>query len=100
MTQFVFMNERIRQKAPRKPVIVVQDETGAPRESNSFDLWHHGDKIGRVVFSPKGLAACKTHDVKAWIELDDLVTISSAEDRKPAKPRASEKKPGKPVCFI
>lgn len=100
MTQFIYMNERIREKSPRKPVIVAQDDlygTARVREANAFDLWHHGEKIGRVVFDPKGLAACETHDVKAWIEFDDLVTVARKEDRKPAKPVASEKKPGRAV---
>lgn len=99
MTQFVYMNERIRAKKPTKPVIVAQDDLRGPRvrESNEFELWHHGEKIGRVVFDPKGLDACDTHDVKAWVELDDMVTVTSKEDRKPVKPVAAEKKPGRAV---
>lgn len=103
MTQYIFMNECIRQKKPERPVIVVQEELTSDgptqRESNEFELWHHGTKIGRVVFNPKGLAACETHDVKAWVELDDLVTISSTEDRKPPAPVAEEKKPNTPIDF-
>jgi hypothetical protein len=99
MTQYIFMNDRIKQRKPNGPVIVAQDDLHEvkTRESNEFELWHHGDKIGRIVFDPKGLKACKTHDVKAWVELDDLVTVSSAEDRKPRKPIAAEKKPGRSV---
>lgn len=102
MTQFIFMNHRIRDKKPAGPVIVVQDDftldnKPRQRESNEFELWHHGEKIGRVVFEPKGLAECKTHEVHAWVELDDIVVISSKEDRKPKKPVASEKKPNKKV---
>ena len=96
MTQLLFMNHRIREKKPRGPVIVCQDDftldnTPQQRESNEFQLWHHGEMIGRVVFDPKGLVECKTHEVRAWVELDDVVTVSSAEDRKPAKPVATAK---------
>jgi hypothetical protein len=98
MTQYIFMNHRIREKKPRGPVIVAQDDFSAidntprQRESNEFELWHHGEKIGRVVFEPKGLGACKTHEVRAWVELDDLVVVASKEDRKPEKPVAMSKR--------
>lgn len=101
MTQYVFMNHRIREKKPSGPVIVVQDELTADgprqRESNSFDIWYHGDKIGRIVFDLKLLQAVDSHEVKAWVEFDDLVILSSPEDRKPRKPIAAEKTPNKPV---
>ena len=100
--QYLYMNHRIRQAKPKKPVIVAQDDLmvsgGEPRtrESNEFDLWHHGEKIGRVVFEPKGLAACDTHEVKAWVELIDTVIVARKED-KVSKPRASAKLPGATV---
>jgi hypothetical protein len=98
MTQYIFMNHRVREKKPSGPVIVCQDDysnldnTPRQRESNEFELWHHGEKIGRVVFKPAGLAACKTHDVHAWVELDDLVIVAAPEDRKPKKPVAMSKR--------
>lgn len=102
MTQYIFMNHRIRDKKPKGPVIVAQDDftldnTARQRESNEFELWHHGTKIGRVVFDPKGLAECKTHEVRAWVELDDLVIVSTPEDRKPEKPVAAAKRANRKV---
>jgi hypothetical protein len=69
------MNHRVRQANPNGPVIVVQDQRGKQVESNGFDLFFDGFKIGRVVFDPKGLAACKTHDVRAWVELEKNVEV-------------------------
>lgn len=102
MTQYIFMNHRIRDSKPKGPVIVAQDDftldnTARQRESNEFQLWHHGQKIGRVVFDPKGLAECKTHDVHAWVELDDLVIVSAPEDRNPEKPVAAAKRANRKV---
>lgn len=100
MSQYIYMNHRIREKKPSGPVIVAQDELlGLPRirESNEFDLWIHGYKLGRVVFKPEGLAACETHEVRAWVELDDLVQIVDPRDMKPEVPRASAKKPNRKV---
>ena len=102
MTQFLFMNHRVRDSKPKGPVIVCQDDysldnTPRQRESNEFEIWHHGEKIGRVVFDPKGLADCKTHDVKAWVELDDIVIVSDAKGRRPEKPIATAKRANRRV---
>lgn len=102
MTQYVYMNHRIREKKPKGPVIVVQDDfrpDGANvMEANEFDIWFHGEKIGRVVYNPKGLAVCDTHEVKAWVEFDDLVIVADPKKyAKPEKPVASEKKPNRKV---
>jgi len=100
MTQYVYMNERIRQKRPTKPVIVCQ----APEriyESNHFALVIDGRVIGRVVYNRKGLDACETHDVKAWVELcDDVFVLSedlSLGDYVVLSGEASAKLPNRPV---
>jgi hypothetical protein len=83
--RFVYLNHRIHQAQPSGPVIVVQDETGDFMEANGFDLRFDGFRIGRIVFDPKGLPACKTHDVKAWLELAENVEVTPAgEVRKSA----------------
>lgn len=99
MTQFVFMNERIRQKAPRKPVIVCQAKDGTKREANEFALTYKGCVIGRVVYDRKGLPECDTHEVKAWVEFysDDVAVV---DDREPSKPTAREKKPNRSVRLL
>lgn len=96
MTQYMFMNHRIKMKKPDGPVIVAQDDfLGEPRqrEANRFDLWHHGEKIGSVVFTGELLAACDTHEVRAWIELDDHVFVTAPDEAAPKAPVAAEKKP-------
>lgn len=76
MTQYIYMNHRIKQKRPRKPVIVCQRTDPAQTiESNCLVLMVGGRAIGKVVFDRSGLDACKTHDVKAWVELSDQVTV-------------------------
>lgn len=72
--KYVYMNERIRQKAPRRPVIVCQ-EPEAILEANHFTLRLDGRVIGRIVFDRRGLDACKTHEVRAWVELHDEVNV-------------------------
>ena len=116
----IFMNERIRQKKPTKPVIVCQAPGGEQREANRFNIYLGDGEIllGSVVFEPKGLAECETHEVKAWVELDPRVvtvrpvrtgiTTSEAEyngatvkpeESKPL-PVASAKNPNSPVNFL
>lgn len=98
MSQYIYMNHRIREKKPSGPVIVAQDDVfDRVREANEFELWFHGQKLGCVVFKPEGLAACETHEVRAWVELDDLVQIVDPRDVKPEAPRASAKKPNRKV---
>jgi hypothetical protein len=102
MSQFVYMNHRIKDKNPKGPVIVAQDDLAGPRvrEANEFELWFHGTRIGFVRYVPTGLEACETHDVKAWVELDDLVQIVDPKSMdtyvKPA-PVATAKRPGRKV---
>ena len=96
MSQYIYMNHRIREKKPKVPVIVTRDGP-RQREANEFELWFHGYKLGRVVFKPEGLAACETHEVRAWVELDDLVQIVDPREVKPEAPRASAKKPNSKV---
>jgi hypothetical protein len=78
MTQYIYMNERVRDPKTKGPVIVVQDDIHSScnvRESNEFEIRFHGQSIGRVKFDPKGLAACATHEVRAWVEFDDDVEV-------------------------
>lgn len=122
-TKYVFMNHRIRQKSPRKPVIVCQWPQGT-QEANSFDLVVEGKGvIGRIVYDRKGLDAVETHEVKAWVELYDVVEVrptelrgsSVAEQRPhtakvagsipapatdPAPKPASRKLPNQPIKFL
>ena len=85
--QYVYMNEQIRKEKPSRPVIVAQDDIlghTQVREANEFELWYKGQKIGRVKYDSAMLAACETHEVKAWVELDDLVQIVDPRDVKKA----------------
>lgn len=91
MTQFVFMNHRIREKKPSGPVIVVQQD-GAQRESNDFVLMFRGQPIGRVVFPGHPLDAVETHEVRAWVELeDDVMVVDAAAVASPKKPNRKVK---------
>jgi hypothetical protein len=92
--KYVYMNERIREPKPNKPVIVVMNvganvpdsERGTVREANEFEIVAFGQPIGRVKFSPKGLAACTTHEVRAWVEFEDdveLRVVAKASAKKP-----------------
>lgn len=95
MTQYLFMNEKIREKKPSGPVIVAQDDfSGAVRQRNAdeFEFWHGGEKIGRVVFKREGLPECETHEVRAWVELDDTVIVVDPRDRKPASAKTPNRK--------
>lgn len=95
MTQYVYMNERVKQKKPRKPVIVVQGPEGVA-VSNLFEIRVGNMVIGYAVYDRKGLDECATHDVRAWLEFHDTVQLVPVDERK-AKPSASAKKAGKPV---
>lgn len=65
MKVFIFMNEKIRQRNPRGPVIRVQSEDGY-RESNTVTI--RGPSVVR--FDPRGLPVAQEHHVTAWIEAD------------------------------
>lgn len=62
----IFMNERIRQKKPRKPVIRVQYPDGTVKEGNVVRI----NGFARVIFSPERNRAISSHVVRAWIETD------------------------------
>ena len=97
MSQFIYMNERIRQKHPKLPVVVCQSEGGTV-EANQFTLRIGSVVIGRVVFDKRGLDVCETHDVKAWVELNDNVdVIAEADVKQLPLPLASEKRPNRKV---
>jgi hypothetical protein len=91
MTQFIFMNHRIKQAEPAGPVIVCQQGAGGPqREANEFEILYRGQPIGRAVFEPCGLAACETHAVRAWVEFEDDVDVRQVV-------HAARKKPNRKV---
>lgn len=96
--QYVFMNHRIRMKKPDGPVIVCLDgKSGGSLESNNFVLRIGGVEIGRVVFDPKGLDACTTHQVTAWVELNDDVDVWFKDFDKVVRKAAVEKKPNQGI---
>lgn len=92
----VYMNHRIKQKNPRKPVIVCQGDTQT-REANEFLFYYDGVYIGRVVFDRKGLPTCETHEVKAWVELEQNVAVVVPGEIVPIIPVAHAKEPNKKV---
>lgn len=97
--KYIYMNHRIKQKNPRKPVIVCQQVEGGGldgiEEANEFEIRVNGAFIGRVKFSKGGLDVCETHAVKAWIEFVDAVDVRPAGQ--PARKPASAKLPNKQV---
>ena len=52
MTTYIYMNDRIRQKRPRKPVIRVQGMSYT-LDSNKVRIWAGGKLIAAVVYDPK-----------------------------------------------
>lgn len=87
--KYVFMNHRIRDEKPAGPVIVVQEQLTSDgpsqREADEFEITYHGQPLGRIKFSPKGLVACDTHHVRAWVELEDdvdVVAVAKASEKK------------------
>ena len=92
MTQYVFMNHRIREVSPSGPVIqVLQD--GEAREANEFEVLYRGQPIGRVVFDQRGLKACDTHAVRAWVEFADDVDVRAVAVAAPKKPKRKVRVP-------
>jgi hypothetical protein len=76
VTQYVFMNEQIRLARPKRPVIVCQDRTGHQVEANLFEIVVDGKVVGRVKYADGHfLGVVETHDVKAWVEFEDGVTV-------------------------
>ena len=73
---FVFMNEKIRERVPSGPVIRAVRGRSV-KESNLLRLMVAGREVGRVVFDPSR-SPVKTHEVKAWIELNGAVEVVAA----------------------
>lgn len=95
--KYVYMNHRIKQKNPRKPVIVCQGDD-ATREANEFLFYSDtGEYLGRVVFDRKGLKSCETHEVKAWVELESNVQVIVPGEIVRHMPVAYAKEPNKKV---
>jgi hypothetical protein len=89
--QYVYMNERIQMQKPDGAVIVIQRGHHTQETSDVYEIRMFGQPIGRIVFDPKGLKACSTHKVRAWVEFDDDVELIDI------RPVAVEKKPRKKV---
>lgn len=67
MKLFIYMNERIRNRRTKGPVIVVQRGSDLGKvEGNMVVI--NGPSIVR--FDPRGLPIADGHDVTAWIEAD------------------------------
>lgn len=72
----IYMNERIKQKRPSKPVIdcleritVNGDEWTGLMQANCFELQlSNGTVVARIVYDPKKNPV-ETHEVKAWVEV-------------------------------
>jgi hypothetical protein len=99
--KYCYMNHRIRMKKPDGPVIVVQGEDSTT-EANEFQIWVGGKLVGHVAYNPRGLVACDTHDVKAWVEFDETVELRPVVGPitvlpHQAKPVATAKLPNKKI---
>ena len=97
--KYVYMNHRIRMKKPDGPVIVVHGEEETV-EANAFEIIINGETIGVVDYDPRGLHACKTHDVKAWVTFGNWVELRPVGKVKAVvtpHPVASAKEPNKKV---
>jgi hypothetical protein len=71
---YVYMNEKIREKKPSGPVIVVQ--TGKRlRCTNRARLVVDGKVIGEVRFAARGLSVAPKHHVRAFVELRSDVKV-------------------------
>lgn len=93
------MNHRIRMKKPDGPVIVAHGETETV-EANAFEIIINGQTIGVVDYDPRGLKACRTHDVKAWVSFSNDVELRPFPKDKVVvtpHPKASAKEPNKKV---
>ena len=101
--KYVYMNHRIREKKPSGPVIVCQterDDVSLSEEGNAFAIYYKGERLGSVIFEPKGLPQCETHDVKAWVEFHDAVDVLRMDtDEARGLPKASAKLPNAKVKF-
>jgi hypothetical protein len=72
--RYVYMNERIREKVPSGPVIVVQ--TGKRlRHTNRAQLVHGDVVVGEVRFVKSGLKAAPRHRVRAFVELKPCLSV-------------------------
>jgi hypothetical protein len=102
--KYVYMNHRIRMKKPDGPIIVVQEDDQTV-EADMFEIMVGGHIIGYVAYDPKGLDACETHDVKAWVgfsnevELRPVIRDKSEIITTPHEPKpvAAAKEPNSPV---
>ncbi len=69
------MNHRIRDAVPDGPVIRVKNGRRW-RDTNEATLLLNGRRIGRVIYAPDENPVT-THEVKAWVELDEAVEVST-----------------------
>ena len=75
MKTIIYMNNRIREVNPSGPVIRVQ-RGRSRRDTNEAKLLLNGRQIGRVVYDPVNNPS-NTHEVKAWVELDQSVEVET-----------------------
>lgn len=68
MKVFIYMNEKIRQRRPNGPVIVVQHGDNPARKVAGNLVVINGPSVVR--FDPRGLPLAAEHHVTAWIEAD------------------------------
>lgn len=68
MKRFIYMNHRIRAKAPAGPVIAVQVGKRV-RNTNRVQLVHEGRVVAEARFEPRGLSAAPHHQVRAFVEV-------------------------------
>jgi hypothetical protein len=97
--KYVYMNHRIKMKKPDGPVIVVHSETEKV-EANAFEIIVGGKTIGVVDYDPRGLKACRTHEVRAWVNFSDDVELRPFPNDKvivTPHPTASAKEPNRKV---
>lgn len=65
---FIYMNEKIRQRRPNGPVIVVQQGNNPAHKVECNLVVINGPSVVR--FDPRGLPLAAEHHVTAWIEAD------------------------------
>lgn len=74
MKTLIFMNECIREKKPGHPVIRAVRGRDVV-EANLLRIMVGKKEVGRVIFDPKN-SPTDTHQVVAWIELNEKASVS------------------------
>lgn len=74
--RYIYMNEAIRDKKPKKPVIVVQEGNNITN-SNLVHISYQGKHVASVRFNPRGLKDAPKHHVRAWVDVSDECEIKA-----------------------